>query len=166
LKAFLSGSMLILALALSGCATRNSGAEQAGGIAVTRSHLGQAIARGQIAVEAFDAADVNDPNFAGYASAVGQQLQALGWTLVATRGQTEQVALIDVSEGAASGGVATTLDVRIRRRSEGSLIWQGKAVSEARAAGSAADRAAAVQRLAQAMFRDFPGQSGATIRVR
>jgi hypothetical protein len=93
-------------------------------------------------------------------------LQALGWTLVATRGQTEQVALIDVSEGAAPGGVATTLDVRIRRRSEGSLIWQGKAVSEARAAGSAADRAAAVQRLAQAMFRDFPGQSGATIRVR
>jgi hypothetical protein len=166
MKAFLNAAALLLVAGTAGCATRGADAEQAGGMSVTRTHLGQAIARGQIAVEAFEPADANSPEFASHASAVGIQLQRLGWTLAATRGQSEQVALVDVSEGAAAGGIATTLDVRIRRRSEGSLIWQGKAVSEARAGGSAAERGTVVQRLAEAVFRDFPGESGRTIRTR
>jgi len=163
MKAFLTATAFLMALGVSGCATRN--AESEGGIAVTRTHLGQAIARGQIAVEPFEPADANSPEFATYASAVGQQLARLGWTVTPARG-SEQVALIDVRDESAGSGVATTLDVRLRRRSEGSLIWQGKATGEARATSSSADRAAAVQRLAEAVFRDFPGESGRTIRTR
>jgi hypothetical protein len=166
MKAFLKAAALLLAAGTAGCATRSTDAEQAGGISVTRTHLGQAIARGQIAVEAFEPADANDPAFASYASAVGAQLQRLGWTLAPTRGQSEQVALIDVSEQGAGAGVATKLDVRLRRRSEGSLIWQGQATGEARPASSSASRVAEVQRLAEAVFRDFPGESGRTIRTR
>jgi hypothetical protein len=59
--------------------------------------------------------------------------------------------------------VATLLDVRIQRRSDGSVFWQGRAVTET-AAGT--PRAQVVERLAEALFRDFPGESGRTIRVR
>jgi hypothetical protein len=59
--------------------------------------------------------------------------------------------------------VATLLDVRIQRRSDGSVFWQGRAVTET-AAGT--PRPAIVERLAAALFRDFPGESGRTIRVR
>ncbi len=165
MKAVLTGTVLAFGLTLTGCATRTGGTQEAGGIAVTRTHLGQAIARGQIAVEPFDVADANGPEFASYATAVSEQLTRLGWTVTPARG-SEQVALIDVSEQSAGAGVATMLDVRIRRRSEGSLIWQGKATGEPRSGSSSAGRVADVRRLAEAVFRDFPGESGRTIRTR
>jgi hypothetical protein len=151
MNAFFKGSALLLALGLAGCATRGGGTgETAGGMEVTRTHLGQPIARGQIAVEAFQPADANDPAFGSYAAAVGQQLTRLGWTVLPTRGQTEQVALVDVVKGS-----TTTLEVRIKRRSEGSVFWQGRATGPGD-----------IQRLAEAVFRDFPGESGRTIRLR
>ena len=62
--------------------------------------------------------------------------------------------------------VATQLGVRIQRRSDGSVAWEGRAEMEARGGTPAASRAAAADRLATALFRDFPGESGRTIRVR
>jgi hypothetical protein len=67
---------------------------------------------------------------------------------------------------ASSGGVATRLDVRIKRRSDGTVFWEGQAIDEGRGSGSAGERSAAVQRLATALFQDFPGESGRTIRAR
>ncbi len=162
MNAFLKGTVLLLAAGLAGCATGGGGGQQAAGIQVMRTHLGQPIARGQIAVEAFQAADANAPEFASYAAAVGPQLSRLGWTVLPTRGQSEQVALVDVS----TAGTATKLDVGLKRRSEGSVFWQGQATAEPGTAGSPEQRTAAVQRLAEAVFRDFPGVSGRTIRAR
>jgi hypothetical protein len=164
------------------------GEDTRGTAEVTRFHLGQPVARGQIAVEAFDPADANMPEFASYAAAVQQQLTRLGWTVVNTRGQTEQVALVDVEQGnraalqgrgmrvgagaAAAGSagasdmVATMLEVRIKRRSDGTVFWEGRAMSDASAATASAGRTAAVEKLASALFRDFPGESGRTIRAR
>ena len=62
--------------------------------------------------------------------------------------------------------VATQLSVRIQRRSDATVAWEGGAEYEARAGTPAATRAAAAGRLAAALFRDFPGESGRTIRVR
>jgi len=62
--------------------------------------------------------------------------------------------------------VATQLSVRIQRRSDGSVAWEGRAEMEARGGTPGASRAAAADRLAAALFRDFPGESGRTIRVR
>ena len=181
---FLSASALLLAASVAGCSTMGGGEGAQGGTEVTRLHLGQPIARGRIAVEAFDAADANMPEFANYAAAVGSQLSRLGWTLVTATGQSEQVALVDVEQGsrgalqgrgmrtgagaapAAAGSPsdaqATMLEVSIKRRSDGSVIWEGRALSEAGSSG----RTAAVQRLSEALFRDFPGESGRTIRTR
>jgi hypothetical protein len=58
------------------------------------------------------------------------------------------------------------LGVRIQRRSDATVAWEGRAQMEARAGSPLASRVAAADRLAAALFRDFPGESGRTIRVR
>ncbi len=187
---FLRTSTLLLAASLAACSTTRGGADQRGGIDVTTSHLGQPVARAQVAVEPFNAADGNNPEFRTHSAAVAAQLARLGWTVANTVGTSEQVALVNVEQGrredlvrrsqmvggaagasapAAAGSgemVATMLSVSIKRRSDGTLFWQGNAVSEPGAGISAADRGATVQKLAAALFRDFPGESGRTIRVR
>lgn len=62
--------------------------------------------------------------------------------------------------------VGTRLSVRIQRRSDATVAWEGRAQMEARGNSPLAGKAAAVDRLAAALFRDFPGESGRTIRVR
>ncbi len=68
-----------------------------------------------------------------------------------------------------SGGpkaqVETTLTVRIVRRGDNRVIWEGKAVQAANAGSPAAQPGIAASKLAAAMFKDFPGVSGETIRV-
>jgi hypothetical protein len=171
---FLRSCTLLLTASLAACASTGGGGG-AGGTEVTTTHLGQPIARSRIAIEAFDATDANMPEFGGYAAAVGRELTRLGWTVVTTTGQSEQVALVDVQQGSraslsghlggaapagASAGNSTLLEVRIRRRSDGTVVWEGGAIADART-GSAD-----VGALAAALFRDFPGISGRTIRAR
>jgi len=175
------GTALAVALALAGCQTsRGGGGSAAGAVDVTRTHLGGQIARAQIAVEPVNAADVNNPEFGAFADAVERHLVRHGYTIAANRPASEQIARVTVSQGSRaalttgwpaglgqgsrqSNVVATLLDVRIQRRSDGTVFWQGRAVTEA-AAGT--PRQAIVERLAEALFRDFPGESGRTIRVR
>ena len=192
-SAFLKSGAIALACALAGCATGGGGgnASAAGGMDVARFHLGeQTIARSQIAIEAFDRADANRPEFPAYASAVARELTRLGWTVVPAATRTEQVALIDVEQGSreaiaaltaarigrgvappapsgsAANVTATLLEVGIRRRSDATVFWEGRAVGEARTGSPAAASTAAVERLATALFRDFPGESGRTIRLK
>mgnify|MGYP003575267766 CR=1 FL=1 len=69
--------------------------------------------------------------------------------------------------GARTGDIVVTeLGVRIQRRSDATVAWEGRAQLEARAGAPLAAPAAAVDRLAAALFQDFPGESGHTIRVR
>ena len=64
----------------------------------------------------------------------------------------------------AGGIVSTELGIRLQRRSDSTVAWEGRAELEARGGSPLADRAAAVDRLAAALFQDFPGESGRTIR--
>lgn len=189
--AFLRSAPLLLAGALAACAT-GGGRDRpaAGGIDVARFHLGEPVARAQIAVEPFDKADANRPEYPAYAAAVGRQLSRLGWQIVPTTKGSEQIALIDLEQGsreavaalsaarigrgvsatvpagASANITATLLEVAIRRRSDGTVFWEGRAVGEAATGSPEAARTAAVERLAEALFRDFPGESGRTIRVK
>lgn len=189
---FLRNCTIALAALLASCSTGGGrgGSARADGIDVARFHLGEQVARAQIAIEPFDRADSNSPDFPVYEAAVERELTRLGWTVVKTVGQSEQVALIDVTQGSreaiapltsarigrnlaattqagsSAGVVATLLEVGIKRRSDGTLFWEGRAVGEARTGSPLAAPEAAVNRLAAALFRDFPGESGRTIRVR
>ena len=73
---------------------------------------------------------------------------------------------IPVGGGASNIIVGSQLSVRIQRRSDATVAWEGRAQMEARAGTPLATRAGAADRLAAALFRDFPGESGRTIRVR
>jgi len=202
---FASGfGTLFASLLLAGCAMEMGGA--AGPASVTRFHLGQPVARGQIAVEAADTAEANSLEFAQIAASVERELGRLGWTVDKGNGRTEQVATVRIEQATRQGGrrsglsvgvgagggswgrgggvgvgvggtvpiggrganqlVATRLSVRIQRRSDATIAWEGRAETEARANSEQASRAAAADRLAWALFRDFPGESGRTIRVR
>lgn len=167
MKKSLAWGAILLAAGLGGCESMtDEGSRLPSGASVTRTHLGQPIARGEIRVEPSSPAAAS-PEFAQEEAAVGRELARLGWTVLPAKTDTEQVAVVRVNQTSGPGGrVATELRVRIQRRSDATAAWEGRAQAEARAGSPAAARAAAVNALAEALFRDFPGESGRTIRVR
>ncbi|MFM9828537.1 MAG: DUF4136 domain-containing protein [Sphingomonas sp.] len=58
----------------------------------------------------------------------------------------------------------TQLSVQLRDQASGTVIWEGRAQSESRAGAAKTDDAPA--KLAEALFRGFPGESGRTITVK
>ncbi len=62
--------------------------------------------------------------------------------------------------------VGTRMMVQIKRRSDGTVIWEGRAMTEARGQSPEASPQAAVAKLAHALFLGFPGESGRTITVK
>jgi hypothetical protein len=67
--------------------------------------------------------------------------------------------------GGSAALLQTSMAVRIIRRSDRLVIWEGRAVQSAKAGSPAAQPAIAASKLAEALFKDFPGVSGETIRV-
>jgi hypothetical protein len=62
--------------------------------------------------------------------------------------------------------ILTDMSVQIRRRSDGTVIWEGHAQTATDAAAPDAQANAEAAKLANAIFRDFPGESGRTITVK
>lgn len=187
-----------LALALGACAATPPETR------VTRFHLGQPIAPGQITIEPIDAGASKSLEFQAYSGAIAAELQRIGFSIAPGLAQSELVAVFDVRRGSreelasrgsglsigigggsygggvgVGGGVSfpigkgrsrdialTELSVQIKRRSEGTVIWEGRASNEARADTPYADPDAAVRALAAALFAGFPGESGRTITIK
>ncbi len=61
--------------------------------------------------------------------------------------------------------IATRLTVRIARPGQTPALWEGRADSSARQGTPAAQPGIDAAKLADALFRDFPGRSGETITV-
>lgn len=61
--------------------------------------------------------------------------------------------------------IATRLSVKIKRRADQSILWEGRAQTEAPETAPAAQAGLAADKLAKALFSGFPGTSGATILV-
>lgn len=171
---------------------------------VTRFHLGQPIARGEIAIEPLVPAEKDSLEFQTYASIVGAELARIGFTEAPGLKPAEQVAVVSVERGSRetlgqgrspvsvglgggtggygsgvgvgisfpigkrkSGDVTVTrLSVQIKRRSEGTVIWEGRAETAAPSGSQAAAPAETVRQLSTALFRDFPGVSGRTVTVK
>lgn len=56
--------------------------------------------------------------------------------------------------------------VQLRRRSDGTTVWEGRAQTEGVSGTAAGQPRETAARLAQALFKDFPGESGVTITVK
>lgn len=62
--------------------------------------------------------------------------------------------------------VVTQMTVQIRRRRDGTVIWEGRAETSADGAAPEAQTDPTAAKLARAMFQGFPGESGRTITVK
>jgi hypothetical protein len=158
--------VLIAATLLTGCETTDGGSRDRDAVSVTRQHLNQEIARGEIRVEPADPMQASSLDFAQVSARVESELSRLGWRVVPDNARSEQVAITRFLQSGGGEATMSELNVRIQRRSDGSLVWEGRAELQGRAPTSPAERVTLVDRLTQAMFRDFPGESGRTIRVR
>ena len=72
---------------------------------------------------------------------------------------------LDISALGNKDRVETTLSVRLLRRADSLVIWEGRAVQSAGAKSPAAQPGIAAAKLAAALFADFPGKSGETVTV-
>ncbi len=61
--------------------------------------------------------------------------------------------------------VTTRLSVRLMKRSDRSTVWEGRAETEALSSAPSAQPGLAAEKLAKALFKDFPGESGKTVLV-
>lgn len=61
--------------------------------------------------------------------------------------------------------IRTELSVTIRDRASGAALWEGRANYVVRATSPMADTQLGAAKLAEALFKDFPGRSGETITV-
>ena len=99
------GMIGLAALTTAGCMSMGGGSSTSSssgalsGAEVTRFHLGQQIARGEIAVEPLDRAQAGTPAFNQYVASVERELQALGWTIARGNARSEQVASVRVVQG-------------------------------------------------------------------
>ncbi len=71
---------------------------------------------------------------------------------------------VPLGGGGARELVTTTLKLLLKRRSDGSVVWEGRASSDA--VGAAADLPRVVPVLAHALLDGFPGPAGKTVRVK
>ncbi len=75
-----------------------------------------------------------------------------------------------VGFGLGGGGqrevIGTELAVQIRRRADGTTIWEGRAVTDSLENTPGAQPVFQADRLANALFRNFPGESGITTTVK
>ena len=67
--------------------------------------------------------------------------------------------------GGRRNAIATRMTVRISRRGEDLALWEGRAETIARSGTPAAQPGLVADKLATALFADFPGRSGETISV-
>lgn len=182
LKAAALGGVALLGACTT--ASTGDGAPRMSGISVTRFHLGGEIAKGEVAVEPrFEVQAAGGVYEPGFGAIVANELRPLGFVPSGAAAASEYIATVDVATATVSAlaartpgaavaagppvnpnAVATQLAVQLKRRSDGSIVWQGRAQAAARA--SAVASRATVQKLARALFRDFPGETGRTINIR
>ena len=62
--------------------------------------------------------------------------------------------------------VETLLGVTIKDKASGAALWEGRAAFTVRASSPLASTQLGAAKLAEALFKDFPGQSGETILVK
>jgi Domain of unknown function (DUF4136) len=180
---------LVTLLSLTGCAASIPPVE------VTRFHVEQQIAPGSVRVStdptleaaAYAAAVTRALGRIGFADAAGTAKPVYTARTSFSRSSREQAKQSPVSIGIGGGSfgrnvgvgvgtsvglgsktrtiIMTRLSVLLVQASDGKTVWEGRAQTEAPANAPAAQPGLAAEKLANALFKDFPGVSGQTITV-
>ena len=171
----------LASLALAGCAAMTPPVD------VTRFHNAQAapIVPGSVVIEA-NAADLGDSRnieYTTYRAALLRELQRVGFSEARDgSGNSDYVARYTIERARIDAGgsrspvsvgvggstkdkIVTELSVRITKRQGDQVVWEGRASVEAKHGSPASQPGLAAAKLAEALFKDFPGESGTTIRV-
>ncbi len=61
--------------------------------------------------------------------------------------------------------IATQLRIQLREAGGGKTVWEGRAETAAKQGSPAAQPGMAAGKLADALFRDYPGASGKTVTI-
>ncbi len=180
---------LATALTLGGCAASIPPVE------VTRFHLGNDIQRGSVApapgimsleASTYRAAVERELNRLGFPTSSDARYIFTTDVSRDTRAALARRSPISIGIGGGTGGygggvglgasfglggsrsretVVTRLSVQLRDRNTQSVVWEGRAETEAPSNAAAAQPGLAADKLADALFRDFPGVTGRTISV-
>jgi hypothetical protein len=67
--------------------------------------------------------------------------------------------------GGSSERIFTEMRVSIEQQSDGQRLWEGEALSETKSGSPEAEPRLVAAKLADAMFLDFPGESGESYEV-
>lgn len=70
-----------------------------------------------------------------------------------------------LGKGRSNDVAINMLALQLKRRSDQSVVWEGRAISEARAGSANAALGTAIPQLARALLNGYPGPSGRTVRV-
>ena len=68
--------------------------------------------------------------------------------------------------GGARQVIGTELAVQLRRRSDNTVVWEGRAITQTISGEKDSQTSDIANRLATALFKNFPGESGITITVK
>ncbi len=184
-----SALAMIAAMAVTGCAATVSPVQ------VTRFHLDMPITPGTVTIEpaatleagSYRAAVIAELKRLGFS----ESTTAARYTVSLTNTRDERAAAprrspVTIGIGGGTGGygggvgvgasfglggdksrtdVITQLSVRMADRARGTTIWEGRAETTAPSSAPAAQPGLAAEKLAVALFKDFPGVSGRTISV-
>lgn len=127
---------------------RRDGGEGAAYVVTVRHHRGQ-IDPGQRGRRSPVSVGVGGSTGGGYRSGIGVGL-GIG---------------IDLS-GPPKPRLADDLSVQISRKGDNVVVWEGRASSDAKQGSAAAQPNVMAAKMAEALFRGFPGESGKSITVR
>jgi hypothetical protein len=185
----LAATSIALMIALAACGRNNIYAD------VARFHTNQPINRGTLFIQPSDPALAGNLEFRTHSESVAVEMRRQGFQTVPTAAQAQYIATLDITQtdgttitrpgmsvavpvGAAmiatpvgrgprnSTERTSTIGVQIKRQSDGTQIWEGRASKTASAGSEQANLTWAVPALAGALFKDFPGTPGATQQVR
>lgn len=133
-------------------------------VRVTRQHSGAPITPGTVRIDSHVTNASAAAESLTYTAALANAMARKGFSPAAMGESVTWVAKAEASRTSLSGTVALRLHVRLLDGKQAQL-WEGTATTTARINSPAAQPGLAAEKLADALFADFPGESGRTITI-
>ena len=133
-------------------------------VQVIRIHSGQPIKAGTVRIDSQVINPAASAESLTYTAAIANAMARKGFTHVAMGDPVTHLLKAEASRTAMGGTVSLKLTARLLNE-RNVQVWEGPATTVARINSPAAQPGLAAEKLANALFADFPGESDKTIMV-